>query len=214
MSGFGKPPKKKKPNSLQATKISKRPRIDGVLNEKIWSNDSHFFEGNFIQLRPNNGAKSAQKTRVKIVYDDFAIYVAAKLYDNEPGKISRELGPRDGRGKNTDMFGIALDTYHNRQNAFFFMVTAAGVQLDMFNTPQNEDYNWNAVWQSAVKITKEGWVVELEIPYSALRFPKKEVQNWGINFYREIRRTREESFWNRVDPSVAPTFRTYVRENK
>lgn len=206
-ASFGKPPKKKKkkkkPNSLQATKINKKPRIDGVLNEEIWTNGRNFFEGKFIQQRPNNGAKSAQKTMVKIVYDDFAIYVAAKLYDNEPEKISRELGPRDGQGRNTDMFAIALDTYHNRQNAFIFMVTAAGVQLDMFNTPQNEDFNWNAVWNSAVKITKEGWIVEMEIPYSALRFPKKKVQNWGINFYREIRRTREESFWNRVDPAVA-----------
>lgn len=206
LSGFAKPPKKKKkpkPNSLQATKVNKKPRIDGVLNEEVWQSDTHFFEGNFIQRRPNNGARSSQRTKIKLVYDDYAIYVAAKLYDTEPQKILKELGPRDGVGKNADMFGIALDTYHNRQNAFFFVVTAAGVQIDIFTTPQNDDFNWNAVWRSAVKITDEGWVVEMEIPYSALRFPKKEVQNWGLNFYREVRRTREESFWNRIDPAVS-----------
>ena len=185
---------------MQAIKIKEKIRIDGVLDESTWQRDESFYYGN--QTRPNNGAKSAQKTKIKIVYDDFAVYIAAKLYDDQPQKISRELGPRDVFGKNTDMFGVAIDTYHNRQNAFSFMVTAAGVQIDLFTTPQREDVNWNAVWQSAVKITDEGWVVEMEIPYSAIRFPKKEVQTWGINFYREIRRTREESFWNRVDPSV------------
>ena len=203
ISTFAKTPKKgKKPNAMQAIKVKEKMRIDGVLDEAVWQSDQSFYFGNFIQTRPNNGAKSAQKTKLKIVYDDFAVYIAAKLYDTEPQKISRELGPRDGFGKNTDMFGVAIDTYHNRQNSFFFLVSAAGVQIDMFTTPQREDVNWNAVWQSAVKITEEGWVVEIEIPYSAIRFPKKEIQTWGINFYREIRRTREESYWNRVDPSV------------
>lgn len=202
LSVFAKPPKKKKPNALRATKVLQKPRIDGALDEEIWQQNKGFYFDNFTQSRPNNGEKSTQKTEIKVIYDDFAIYIGAKMHDNSPTKILKELGQRDSQGKNADYFSVSFDTYHNRQNAFVFMVSAAGVQTDMFSTPQNMDFNWNAVWNSSVKIVEDGWVVEMEIPYSALRFPKKKIQTWGVNFMREIRRNREQSYWNYVDPSV------------
>lgn len=200
---FAKPPKKKKPNSMQAVKTNKSPKIDGVLDESIWQDSKGFYMGNFVQSSPNNGEKSQQKTELRVIYNDFAIYVGAKLYDTEPQKIRKELGQRDSFRKNADLFAVTFDTYHNQQNAFGFGVSAAGVQVDYFVTPGNLDANWNAVWNSSVKITDEGWIIEIEIPYSALRFPKKKVQTWGINFLRQVRRTNEESFWNHVDPSAS-----------
>ena len=192
----------KKPNSLKATKAAKKPRIDGVLNDEVWQNNANFYDGNFTQTRPSNGKPSSQKTQIQVTYDDFAIYIAAKLYDTEPDKILKEFGQRDSQGKNADYFSVSLDTYNKQQNAFSFMVSAAGVQTDMFVTANNEDVNWNAVWSSAVNITDEGWVVEIEIPYSAIRFPRDANQNWGINFMRRVQRTQEETYWNHVDASL------------
>ena len=100
----------------------------------------------------------------KFIYDDFAIYIAAKMYDN-PDSILRESGQRDSFDKNTDMFGIGFDTYNKKQNAFFFMVSPAGMQNDMFITPSNEDENWNAVWKQV----------------APTRFAST-LRNWGIPF--------------------------------
>ncbi len=167
----------------------------------MWQTDNSFYSGQFTQNEPSNGEKSAQKTDIYFAYDDFSIYIAAKMYDN-PDSILQEFGIRDSGERNSDMFALGLDTYNKQQNAFFFMVSAAGVQTDIFITPDNEDANWNSVWKSEVKIVDDGWIVEMEIPYSAIRFPKQEVQNWGVNFMRVVRRKREKSFWNPVDASV------------
>jgi len=191
----------KKTMTGKAIRIHQKPKIDGKADDAIWSKENQFYRGRFTQNRPNNGALSEQETEVYLAYDDFAIYVLAKLYD-DPDSILSEFGPRDGAGRNADEFGIGLDTYHNRQNAFLFAVTAAGVQKDSYITTKKDDENWNAVWKSAIQRTEEGWVAEFEIPYLALRFPKKEVQTWGINFMRNIRRKQERAFWSPVDVSI------------
>lgn len=188
-------------NSLQAKRVKVRPSIDGSLDDAIWNGSSTFYTGSFIQTEPHNGTASDQKTDIHVVYDDFAIYIAAKMYDN-PDSVLQEFGIRDSGEKNSDMFAVAFDTYNKQQNAFLFMVSAAGVQTDIFITPNSEDENWNAVWKSEVQITDDGWIVEMEIPYSALRFAKQEEQTWGANFMRVVRRKREKSFWNHVDASI------------
>ena len=198
-----KKPKEPKPNSLKATKIKNKPSIDGNLKDEVWQSNANFYSGNFIQTRPNNGKTSAQKTQIQVIYDDFAIYIAAKLYDTEPNKILKEFGQRDSQEKNADYFSVSFDTYNKQQNAFSFMVSAAGVQTDKFISATGEDANWNAVWKSAVNITDEGWTVELEIPYSALRFPRAANQTWGVNFMRRVQRTQETSYWNHVDASLS-----------
>ncbi|MFK7924728.1 MAG: DUF5916 domain-containing protein [Bacteroidia bacterium] len=186
---------------LNANNTDEVPVIDGLLDEAVWQNASST-KGAFIQSSPNNGEASTSITEVIVLYNDFSIYVGAKLYDNEPNEIRAELGLRDDLERNADRFSIGFDTYLNRQNAFLFMVTAAGVQADAYATPSDEDFNWNAVWSSAVAMTDFGWSVEIEIPYSALRFPKKEVQSWGVNFGRVVKRYQEESYWHPINPNL------------
>lgn len=184
---------------LIAKRIDKTPRIDGYLDEEIWNNVD--VASDFIQRQPKPGSSSQQKTEVKIVYDDVAIYIGAQLYDTSPDSILKELSQRDNEA-NADAFGLFLDTYNDDINAYGFFVTAAGVQLDARYSSQGQDLNWNAVWQSAVRINDKGWVVEFKIPYSALRFPKIAEQKFGLNIIRKIRRTREDSFWNEIKPEV------------
>ncbi len=184
----------------QARRVEEEPRIDGQLDDACWLREVEPFQ--FVQSNPNNGSPSAYKTSIQIVYTDKAVYIGALLQDPDPAKILREFGQRDDFNRNADYFGIVLDTYNSGINGFGFVVSAAGVQVDVYFTADDEDNGWDAVWNSDVKITEEGWVVEMEIPYYALRFPKQQLQTWGVNFYRNVKREQEESFWNHVDNSI------------
>src|SRR5690606_38702168 len=133
------------------------------------------------------------------LYDDTGIYFGAMLYDTNPAKIAKELTERDNI-ENDDIFGVTLNGYNDHQQSLEFLLTPAGVQADAkLTTDFGEDFSWNAVWFSAVKITENGWVVEMKIPYSELRFPKKDVQEWGINMLRLVNRTSTMYDWNFVD---------------
>ena len=182
-----------------AVKITKSPKIDGILDEGVWQNAPS--AANFIERRPNNGKPAVEslKSEVKILYDDTGIYFGAVLFDNEPTKIAKELTERDNI-ENDDIFGVTLNGYNDHQQSLEFLVTPAGVQADAKLTNDfGEDFSWNAVWFSAVKITETGWVVEMKIPYSELRFPKKQIQEWGINIVRLVNRTSTTYDWNFVD---------------
>jgi len=185
---------------LQATRISSPPKIDGKLTDEAWGNKP--IATVFIQKEPNLGLMSSQRTKVKLVYDDDAIYVGAHMQDVSADSVLRELGKRDQFG-HTDIFGVMFDTFDDDINGFGFFVTAAGVQRDVKYSTGNTDILWNAVWNSEVSISEDGWYAEIKIPYSALRFPDKSDQTWGLNFYRKIRRTRESSYWNKIDPTVS-----------
>ena len=185
--------------SIGAKLIQNAPTIDGVLDEEIWENAE--IATDFIQLEPNPGNKASQKTEVRILYNDYALYVGAILYDVSKDSILRQFSQRDNED-NTDIFGILLDTYNDDQNGYGFFVHPTGVQWDARFSSSGQDIAWDAVWKSAVKIDEKNWYVEMEIPYSAIRFPEKEIQTWGINFARKIRRHREFIFWSPVNPEV------------
>lgn len=182
------------------TRAAKAPVLDGYLEPEVWQTVTP--ATNFVRYDPHNGMPSSQKTEVYFLYDNDAVYIGAMLYDTAPDSILTQYGSRDSGENNSDMFAVYLDTYNDKQNAFAFMVSAAGVQTDIKFSQGREDWNWDAVWASNVKKNEQGWVVELKIPYGAIRFPKAEVQTWGVNFMRVIRRTREKSYWNHVDNSV------------
>lgn len=181
-----------------ATRINVSPKIDGVLDDEVWKTVGT--ADDFIMSRPTEGGVPTQKTEFRIGYDNTAVYVAAMMYDTAPDSILHELGLRDGKDPsnnskgvdlNADYFRFVIDPYNLRQDAYDFGVYASGVQADSKFT----DATFDAVWESAVKINSRGWVVELKIPYSALRFPKKPVQEWGLQVTRNIRRKREFDQW-------------------
>jgi hypothetical protein len=171
-------------------------KIDGILGESIWKTVD--FATDFVQYEPNTGSPATFKSKVKVVYDDNAVYIGAELFDPEPNKILKEQSLRDDL-KNADNFSIILDTYQSGQNGFGFLISASDVQRDYAIINDDNDYSWNAVWESKISITDKGWTVEVKIPYSAIRFPATEIQKWNIQFSREIRRFRETSYWNPVN---------------
>ncbi|MEX1000775.1 MAG: DUF5916 domain-containing protein [Crocinitomicaceae bacterium] len=179
------------------TRITDRVEIDGLLTESIWSNSEIMTD--FIQHSPVAGAPSLRRSEIRIAYDDNAIYIGATLYDQRDS-MSLTLSQRDDLG-NADWFGVIFDPYNSGTIGFAFIVTTAGVQIDELHQVSGTDVNWNAVWKSAVQVHEDRWVAEMKIPFSALRFSEGNNKKWGINFARNIRRHREESYWNFYDPT-------------
>jgi hypothetical protein len=188
--------------TLQSIRTTEKITIDGLLDEAIWKIAP--IATDFVMINPGNGTPipNRQKTDVKIVYDNEAVYVAATLYDDEPTKILKELTLRDDFAT-ADHFGVFFNGYNDGQHEFRFFVSAAGVQQDgLYTDALGEDFSWDAIWKSEVKITDFGWVVEMKIPYAALRFPNSAVQTWGLNFYREVRRDRYQYCWNLISNTI------------
>ncbi len=172
--------------------------LDGHLDEAAWLNAP--ITTDFVENEPEPNTVPSQKTEVKIIYNEKGVYFGAMMHDTQADKILKELSVRDNRN-NTDWFGITLDTYQDGLNGFSFIVTAAGVQQDYKYAGGDDDSNWDAVWQSEVLIHDKGWNAEIFIPYSAIRFPNTDIQHWNMQLVRELRRLREQSYWNAVDPN-------------
>ncbi len=187
---------------LKASRISELPKIDGKLDDTAWQNASIAKE--FVMLEPGDRdpEPNDQKTQVKVVYDDEAIYIAGYMFDSNPESIRKQLTERDNFGT-SDSFGFTINPNNDGQNEFWFIVTAAGVQIDAQVSPANgEDFSWNEVWYSNISFDDNGWYVEMKLPYSALRFSKEDNYIWGVNFYRNIESKSELYTWNPIDKSV------------
>lgn len=181
-------------------KITNPPKIDGKLDDGVWKNLPVATLD--ITWLPEYGKVPTRKTEVKVVYDNTAIYIGAMLYDSVPANINTQLSERDGQS-NADNFTVGLDTYDDDLNGYRFIVSAAGVQNDQrISLNSNNDLSWDAVWESEVSITENGWICEIKIPYSAIRFPTTEVQNWGLQFNRSVNKTGEYILWSPVDPKI------------
>ncbi|MFT5762282.1 MAG: hypothetical protein ACI8WA_001409, partial [Polaribacter sp.] len=186
---------------IAATRITTPPKIDGVLNDDAWKNAELIKD--FIVFRPENGKKVANEYRtiVKVIYNDDAIYISAMMHDPNPDKIPMQFATRDNFSQ-ADFFLATINPNDDGQNPFEFVVQSTGNQADSKVSNGNEDFNWSAVWISAAKINKDGWAVEMKIPYSALRFANSEVQHWGFNFHRKLVRLNEQHTWSHIDNSI------------
>lgn len=195
------------PAKTIAVRTFEPPRLDGSLSDPAWEKAN--IATGFNQYDPHNDRPASLETFVRILYDDNALYIGAFMYDPSPDSILTELGLRDsGDNLNADRFWVDINPFNDGINAFRFQVSASGVQTDLNMSGTGSggyhrgDRNWDAVWESAVGRTEDGWIVEMAIPYSALRFPQGEAHEWGINFWREIRRSRESSSWNFVNRRI------------
>ena len=181
-------------------------KIDGNLNELEWKTAP--VAGKFIELRPNTFRKEdeANRTEIYILYNNQGIYFGGYCHEKNKDSIATELVGRDNFGSN-DFIGVVLDTYLDKLNGFEYFVTPLGEQMDAKVIPQDnngnsEDFSWNSVWQSASKLQADGWSFEMFLPYSALRFSKKDVQTWGLNIVRRRNKSGQQLFWNPIDPKV------------
>lgn len=185
---------------ITISRLKNSPKIDGLLDDEAWKTAAvatNFIERQPVNLRP---IPDSLVTEVKITYDDLGIYFGIEMMDPQPEEIRKELTERDDIG-NDDFFFVGLNGYNDRQQTLQFIVTAAGVQYDAKMTNGNEDPSWNGIWYSGVDINEKGWTAEIFIPYSELRFPKKKVQEWGLQMERNFKRTNTRYSWSPVDIS-------------
>ncbi len=195
------------PRSLEAKRTNKPVIIDGKLNDLAWQDAAK--ADDYTEFRPVIGRKEEKgnHTESYLMYDDAGIYFGGTCFERNVDSIAKELAGRDGFGMN-DYIGLIFDTYNDKLNGFEYFVTPLGEQWDAKMTPnQNdnnggEDFSWNAVWKSAVVIHDKGWSFEMFLPYSAIRFSKDKVQNWGLNITRRRRKTEQQYTWNAINPNV------------
>ncbi len=170
------------------------PVLDGRMDEAAWQ-QAPIITG-FTQVLPTDGGEPSEPTEVRVTYDADALYVVARMFDREPAAIARRLGRRDSETA-SDFFRVSIDSYHDHRTAFEFTVNAAGVRGDALAANDNGygDSSWDPVWGAAVSVDSLGWVAEIRIPFSQLRFSPDAEQTWGINFTRQIFRKNETVRW-------------------
>ncbi len=185
--------------SFNSEKITNQViEIDGLLNEPVWQTIPMM--NDFIQYVPNNSEEPSSETQAWFFYSEEGIYLGIKCFEDDINNIHKELRARDDYfGSNSDGIGVMLSPYNDGINYNYFLVSASNVQTDELYSADGPDVSWNAVWESSVSINEDGWSSEIFIPYSALRFSKKEVQTWGINIWRFHAKTQEWSSWNYVN---------------
>jgi hypothetical protein len=167
------------PPTVTAVRVQQPPSLDGRLDDGAWRAAPP--TGGFRQIDPTEGEAASESTIVRIVYDDDAIYVGVRLYDSDPGRILRRLGRRDDNLQ-SDMLYVDFDSYHDHRTAFEFAVNPAGVKLDDITSNDffQGDRSWEPVWDVATVVDSLGWVAEMRIPFSQLRFPQRRQQLWGV----------------------------------
>ena len=175
-----------------ATRTAVAPVIDGDLTDAVWDQAVPIVD--FRQRFPDQGATPSQRTEVRILFDDTALYIAAWMYDSSPDSIVARLGRRDAQLE-TDLFGVFIDSHFDRRSGFYFGVSAAGTILDgVLLNDDWEDSSWNGVWDGQVGRNEHGWTAELRIPFSQVRFREQSEPLWGINFRRDVARRNEQIF--------------------
>jgi Domain of unknown function (DUF5916) len=177
---------------VRAVRTTGTISLDGILSETAWTTAQPVTS--FTQREPIEGANATERTEVRILYDDDALYIGARLFDSRPDSVRAQLARRD-RIASSDRFVVFLDCYHDRRTGFFFGINAAGTLYD--GTLYNDDWDsdtWDGVWEGKANRDSLGWSAELRIPYSQLRFQRQKTHRWGVNFKREIARRNETDY--------------------
>ena len=182
------------PHVVTAIRADRPPTVDGRLDDPAWILAPAVTD--LRQTDPDEGAAVSESTAVRILYDETAVYIGARLFDRDPAKIVRRLARRDA-STHSDDFRVFLDSYHDRRTAFEFIVNAAGVKKDVLIGEDGDfnDASWDPVWEAATSVDSLGWIAEIRIPFSQLRFPNAQDQVWGVHFVRWIERKNEQAMF-------------------
>jgi hypothetical protein len=178
--------------AVHAVRASGPVAIDGRLDGPAWS--AALPIGGLTQRTPEEGAAPSERTAIRVLFDDDAVYVGARLYDAAPDSVTAVLARRD-RSVSADRFLVFLDPHHDHRSGFYFGINAAGTLYG--GTLYNDDWNddpWDGVWEGRAARDSLEWTAELRIPYSQLRFQRKAVYVWGVSFEREIARRHEQHY--------------------
>lgn len=182
--------------SIEATQIQNAPRVDGHLDDPVWSGIDPV--ENFVQRWPEEGAEPTERTWVKVAYDRDNLYFAFQFSDANPELIRAKNMERGGRNDRDDHAYIGLDTFLDGRNAYLFEMNALGTQDDALIADEHmtiDSYSWDAVFESETVIDENGWSMEVRIPFRQLRFPDGEELTFGLFMRRTVNRKNEIQNW-------------------
>jgi hypothetical protein len=202
--------------NTQARVVTTAPVVDGRLDDAAWIEAPGLVD--FVQREPDQGAPASERTEIRLLVDRDAIYVGAWLFDRDPAGIIPGERIRDGTLTNSDYVSIIFDTYRDRQNGFLFATTPAGIEYDAQVVKEGEgggvmqsgqsrmqsgsmgglNLNWDASWTVRTSRDSLGWYAEFRIPFSTLRYAGGNLQTWGLNVARSIRRRNEDAYWSPI----------------
>ena len=177
---------------VRATRIAAPLRIDGRLDEEVYQTVPAI--SGFVQTLPTPGAPSTERTEAWVLYDDDNFYVVCRCWDSAPPEqwVANDMRRDSQRLRDNDNFGVSLDTYHDRRNAFVFYTTPLGALTDQTYTDEgNPNRDWNQIWDVRTGRFEGGWTAEIAIPFKSLRYAPGRSQTWGIQIRRGIRRKNE-----------------------
>lgn len=184
--------------SVRPTRIptSEAPRIDGDGSDPAWQKAATFDE--FYQLEPNEGAVASERTIVRVLYDENAIYFLVHALDRTPDAINASVKERDGDIAKDDLVRIYLDPCMSRRDGYAFEVNPLGAKLDAL-VQNNSDFlvEWNTIWHARSRIVADGWVAEVSIPFRSISYDAS-LADWGFDFFRLIRRKGERIRWSQI----------------
>jgi hypothetical protein len=195
--------------ALGAVRLDQAPALDGkVAGDEVWA--GLVPATGFRQVQPVDGEAASQRTEVYVGYTDDALYIGVVAWDENPSRIIVSDSRRDSSLDDTDAFLIVIDGVLDRQNGFVFGTNAAGIEYDgqvvkegsgdMFGSGGGGfNLNWDGAWNVEAGIFENGWSAEFEIPFRTLRYGRGDVQDWGINFQRNIRHNNEIAYWSPLD---------------
>jgi len=184
------------PDQLELTVIpgGETIKVDGILDEEVWKRANAATV--FWQTAPMDRAPATERTEVKVVQDNDALYFGIVCFDADPKRIVTHDMRRDAPLSNDDYLGLYLDTYHDHRNFYYFSSNPLGTRRDGIVTDaRSYNTSWNGIWQAKARITSEGWTAEYRIPFSTLRFGGKLPMTWGFNISRAIRHKQESVYW-------------------
>ncbi|HEX6309373.1 MAG TPA: DUF5916 domain-containing protein [Longimicrobiales bacterium] len=191
--------------SVQAAARTSEITIDGEIDEEAWAAAQP--ATGFLQHEPQEG-QPAQRTEVRFLYDDGALYIGARMFDDVPNGVRTRLGRRD-ESLEGDYLMFVFDTFHDHTGRTIFQINPSGVKYDAGQASSFADESWDPVWQAATRVDSLGWTAEMRIPFSQLRFASTEVQTWGVQIWRYTERLAESSmwaFWGRNEPGGPQLF--------
>ena len=186
------------PRLTQAARLTGAIHPDGKLDEPAWA--AAPVTSDFTQSWPRTGSPATDRTEVRVLYDDDALYVGVRACDAHPDSITAQLARRDATGIFSDWIHLVVDSYHDRRSGFRFSVNPRGVKKDVLHSNDtNEDLNWDAVWEVGTAVDSLGWTAEYRIPFSQIRFgpvPRGTVRTWGLQVQRDVARRNERDSWS------------------
>jgi hypothetical protein len=185
--------------SLRIARAAGAIAVDGVLDDAGWASAPKV--ETWFETNPGDNVTPPVGNVGYLAYDDRFLYAAFEFLDPEPTRIKAPLADRDNVGSDTDYGGVILDTRADGKTGILLLANPRGVQYDSVSddTSGNEDSAPDFFWDSAARINEKGWVLELRIPFSSLRYPKSDVQSWNIMLYRNYPRAyRYQMFSSRL----------------